>query len=778
MFARALIGIVLIPSIGLADDPKALPPSADHILQALDKAQGNRKELEKALAEVPTAEKAGMEFLIANMPDRDLTTLTAEFLLTNTKLAYAARKEVPWGNDIPEAIFLNDVLAYANVDEKRDAWRKEFYDLCMPIAKQCKTPSEAAQRLNSELFKTLKLGYSTQRKAPNQSPKESIEQGKASCTGLSIVLSDACRSVCVPARLVGTAMWANKRGNHTWVEIWDKDWHFTGACEPDPKGLNRGWFVGDAAQAKKDVREHAIFATSFRKTNQSFPLVWARNSKTVPAENVTDRYAKPALKTTVPVYVRVKDFANRRIVVMVTVSEGDKVLKDGKSNGESADTNDFLTFELEPNREYTIRSGTAEKKIKTGEAGKPITVNLVREIDEAKRTVPDANQSADALKELKTALTSSTLSDLLAKPFASVPLTKADAASARATIWDVHVTRIKSERAKEHEAKLLKENSLEMPYFTKTFGEKPKSGHSLWISMHGGGNTTPRANDRQWENQKKLYTLEEGIYVAPRAPTNTWNLWHEPHIDRLFTRLIENFIAIEGIDPDRVYITGYSAGGDGVYQLAPRMADQLAGAAMMAGHPNGVSLLSLRNLPFALQVGGNDAAYNRNKVAKEYGEQLDKLQKGDPEGYTHFVKIYEGKGHWMDREDKVALPWLAKYKRNPTPEKIVWKQTGTPHARFYWLAVPPNEAKKDTLVVAERKSQTIRISAEGVRNVLLRLNDEMADLDLPIHIVSQGSGSTDFPKRTIGTMIKTLLERGDPKQMFDAEISFDLGLIK
>ena len=77
---------------------------------------------------------------------------------------------------------------------------------------------------------------------------------------------------------------------------------------------------------------------------------------------------------------------------------------------------------------------------------------------------------------------------------------------------------------------------------------------------------------------------------------------------------------------------------------APRMADSWAAAAMMAGHPNGVSMLSLRNVPFALQVGGNDAAYNRNKVGKEYGEQLDKLQKDDPKGYEHFVKIHEGKG--------------------------------------------------------------------------------------------------------------------------------------
>jgi predicted esterase len=265
------------------------------IEKALDRAEKNRTELEKALNEAPADQRKGMEFLVANMPDSDLRSLKADFLLENLELAYKARKQVVWGAKIPDEIFLNNVLAYANVDEARDPWRKEFFEMCLPLVKDCKSAGEAAQLLNSKLFDKVKVKYSTQRKKPHQSPKESMEIGMASCTGLSILLSDACRSVCIPTRIVGTPLWANKRGNHTWLEIWDGDWHFTGACEQDPSGMDRGWFVGDAAQAKKDVPEHAIYAASFQKTNVSFPLVWARNKKDVFAENVTDRYArKPA----------------------------------------------------------------------------------------------------------------------------------------------------------------------------------------------------------------------------------------------------------------------------------------------------------------------------------------------------------------------------------------------------------------------------------------------------------------------------------------------------
>jgi hypothetical protein len=395
---------------------------------------------------------------------------------------------------------------------------------------------------------------------------------------------------------------------------------------------------------------------------------------------------------------------------------------------------------------------------------------------------PDGGKSAAALKALGDALDAkpAALADLTVKDFADVPLTKADAQSARKKLWEWHADLIRKERAGEIKDKILKEDKLEMPFEFKVFGEKPKAGRSLWISMHGGGNAPAKVNDGQWRNQIKLYTPEEGIYFAPRAPTNTWNLWHEAHIDRLFARLIEDLIVLEDVNPDRVYLMGYSAGGDGVYQLAPRMADTWAGAAMMAGHPNGVSMLSLRNVPFALQVGGKDAAYNRNKVGREYGEILDKLQKDDPKGYPHFVKIHEDKPHWMGLEDKVAVPWMAKFTRNPVPDRVVWKQTGAVHERSYWLAVPASEAKNDSLVIASRDGQTIEITAaEKIGKLLIRLDDRMANLEEPV--VVKHAGKELFrgtSPRTIGVLVRTLAGRGDPRLMFDAEVSVDLSAKK
>ena len=365
------------------------------------------------------------------------------------------------------------------------------------------------------------------------------------------------------------------------------------------------------------------------------------------------------------------------------------------------------------------------------------------------------------------------LKKLTEQPFTSEPMDSKTANLAKELIIKAYKKQIQNDRSKELSEKVFRDGQLEMPYDFQIYGEKPSTGRSLWISLHGGGGAPKQVNDQQWQNQKKLYKPEEGIYLAPRAPTNTWNLWHEPHIDRLFNKLVESLIATQDVNPNKVYILGYSAGGDGVYQMAPRMADYWAAAAMMAGHPNGVSLLSLRNVPFALQVGANDSAYNRNKVATEYGEALQKLQKNDPGGYENLVKIHEGKGHWMNLEDKIALPWMSKYSRNPIPQKVVWKQTGVPHYRSYWLAIPTMDMPIDSIIIAEYKGQTVEISrAEKTKTVLVRFSDKMMDLDKTITITHQGQKVFEGKvNRLIKTQIQTLQGRGDPLLVFDAEVS-------
>ncbi|RYD20221.1 MAG: alpha/beta hydrolase [Verrucomicrobiaceae bacterium] len=350
------------------------------------------------------------------------------------------------------------------------------------------------------------------------------------------------------------------------------------------------------------------------------------------------------------------------------------------------------------------------------------------------------------------------LTILCAAPLTAQPLTKAQAEETKTRLAAETLAKLKTGRTAEIEAKSITLGDKTLKWLEKDFGKAPEGKRSLWISMHGGGSGPAEMNDGQWQNQIRLYQPKEGIYLAPRAPTNTWNLWHEGHIDPLFERLIEGMIATRGVDPDRVYLMGYSAGGDGVWQLAPRMADRFAAAAMMAGHPNEASLLGLRNLPFAIFMGGEDKAYDRNKIAAQKEKELDALQKADPKGYEHFVKIYKGLPHWMDGKDAEAVPWMAKHVRNPWPDKIVWFQDDVLHDRFYWLELPKATAKPGQKITATAKDNLITLEGDVPEKITLHLSDALVNLDKPILVKINGKESFKGKVDRTTESIRTALE--------------------
>ncbi|MEX2185692.1 MAG: transglutaminase domain-containing protein [Pirellulales bacterium] len=750
---------------------------------ALARAGDNRSQIQTALDAAPSEQHGGMKFLVENMPDRDLKKLSAEFLLENVRLAYATRDAAPWKDRLPDDVFYNDVLPYANINERRDDWRKDFRERFGPLVKDAKTPGDAAAILNQKIFPLLKVRYSTQRRRADQAPYESIESGLASCTGLSVLLIDACRSVGVPARFAGTPLWSDNSGNHSWVEVWDDGWHFTGAAEPSGNDLDRAWFIGRASKADRDHSLHAIYAVSYRRTPQKFPLVWDRDIDYVHAVNVTDRYLNLGVKIpegSAQVMFRVlnRPGGERQAVHLKIVDAAGAAAFEGTTNDERFDANDHLTVVLKVGAKYNVEvGGVGTSRVETIEVKQgdgPITWYLTERAAEKKS--PDDSAEVNPATPTIAALEAYLNTDAKERPklaeqdFANKPLSRAEAEAAQSLLWKDHAERIRAERANEMEARELVHGDKKMPFFYKVFGDKPEKGRSLYISMHGGGGAPKQVNDSQWENQKRLYDLKEGVYCAPRAPTDTWNLWHEGHIAPLFDRLIEDLIVFEDVDTERVYLMGYSAGGDGVFQLAPRMADRFAAAAMMAGHPNETSPLGLRNLPFTIHVGANDAAYNRNKIAAEWGKKLDELHAADAEGYMHLTKLHAGKGHWMDREDAEAIPWMAEFRRNTLPEKIVWKQDDVVGTRFYWLAVDPANAGSRAEVRATRDGQSIDVEATGIQQIAVRLCDAMCNLDEPVTLTS--GGKTLFSgrvERSIATLAKTLAERGDPTAVFSAE---------
>ena len=353
-------------------------PDSDEALQAVIEASERGEELRKLVAETPAEEQRDMAYLIVNMPEHDREGMDLELLKENVAYANIARNKYAWAKELPEGVYLCDVLPYAVVDEVRDSWRKDMYEMFAPAVDTCETMYDAICAVNVNIPALTGVHYNTKREKTNQSPSESIRQGMASCTGLSILLVDAYRAVGIPARFAGTASWHDNRGNHSWTEVWlDGEWRVTEYYFPSQ--LDHLWFMADAAKANGEDRNYAIYATRFAGGNDWFPMVWADEGedaavedlpKWVGAENVTQHYIDLAydqytrhLEAGTHTFLRIAGYKEQgktqhsedRVAMGVDIFRGTEQMGGGLTAGELRDMNDFFSVLLPKNTEYELR---------------------------------------------------------------------------------------------------------------------------------------------------------------------------------------------------------------------------------------------------------------------------------------------------------------------------------------------------------------------------------------------------------------------------------------
>ena len=346
-------------------------------------------ELRAMLDELDGAEREDMEFLLINMLSSDRDNMSLELLKENVAYANIAREKYEWAKTLPKEVYQHDVLPFHVVDEVRDAWRKELYEMFAPAVDTCKTMYDAVCAVNANIPQLTGVHYNTKREKTNQSPRESMRQGMASCTGLAILLVDAYRAVGIPARFAGTASWHDNRGNHSWTEVWlDGQWRVTEYYFPSE--LDHLWFMADASKAKAEDRTYAIYATRFGKADDWFPMVWADGDvegrpieelpRTVGAENVTERYIALAyeqytrhIEAGTHTFIKIAGYKERgktehsedRVAMGVDVFRGTEQMGGGLTANELRDMNDMFSVLVPKNTEYELRYYNAEGELQT-----------------------------------------------------------------------------------------------------------------------------------------------------------------------------------------------------------------------------------------------------------------------------------------------------------------------------------------------------------------------------------------------------------------------------
>jgi hypothetical protein len=389
----------------------------------------------------------------------------------------------------------------------------------------------------------------------------------------------------------------------------------------------------------------------------------------------------------------------------------------------------------------------------------------------------------------------------------------------RATgVWENYRQRERNNetRMQEHRDRTLVYAGKTMKYYTIAKGQKPDGGYPLYIALHGGGGAPAGVNNSAWERMQSYYvqSIHYGIYVAPRGITDTWDMHFRPESYVFYDRLIENMILFEDVNSDKVYLLGYSAGGDGVYQVAPRMADRFAAVNMSAGHHNSVDFRNLANLPIALQAGQHDYAYNRNIETAKMNESLDSLAREYLGSYVHTTWIHADKGHsfidnnpddmphkvfdnphnWLSlgssgisEQNTNAVCWLGQFTRDPRPKRVIWDVTtradregegfwscnghGQQH---YWVDIGNHTADTlgvETIIVElERENNMVRVEKFG-RYLRLLVDGYMLDFEQPVKIQADGQIKTVSVRPSQDIQLETVKQRGDPQYIFDSSIT-------
>lgn len=330
----------------------------------------------------------GVNFLRAHMPPKDQQLMTPTRLETEVRTALEARELFPWAKQVPWDIYANDVLPYAVVNEPRDEWRTQFLQTFTPIVATCKTGAEAVLAIASQIQHILNVKYSTERRIPHQGVRESLQSGKVSCTGQSILLICALRSVGIPARMTGLLTWNHVQGNHNWVEAWsDGEWHM---IEYNEKEFNTPWVMSAISMLDPQKPENAIYATSWKNSgrNDFFPMIWEARfnpssraiefppeSRSVPAVNITERYMNmasdwvsrqpeylPGSKLMLDITDKVNGKKQRMPIKVVLKAEEGDILAEGISPGPADDMRKFLELQL-PDK---IAQGTLELHLPDG----------------------------------------------------------------------------------------------------------------------------------------------------------------------------------------------------------------------------------------------------------------------------------------------------------------------------------------------------------------------------------------------------------------------------
>lgn len=317
-----------------------------------------------------------------------------------------------------------------------------------------------------------------------------------------------------------------------------------------------------------------------------------------------------------------------------------------------------------------------------------------------------------------------------------------------------------------------------------------ESSHSyaVVICLHGAGFTGDAYLER-WQTRLG----EKYILACPTLPQGNW--WSREAADVVLATL-HAVQARYRIDPDRVFLTGMSNGGIGVYLIGSHYAPLFAGLAPMAGGLDDVLLPFLQNLRHTsvYVIHGTQDQVMPVELSRTIAQELTRL--GYPFTYREHDRTHPvAGGHYFPREELPDLvAWFDSHRRAPLPKTITVVRDATHLSSFAWVRIDSTDriaAFSDNLV--DRRDDMIKnriyakleaeitgpnrieIRAERVRRYSLFFNQDLIDLEKPITVVTNGQVSYEGTvTQSITTLLQEAHRRHDRQHLFPSMLTISV----
>jgi predicted esterase len=109
-------------------------------------------------------------------------------------------------------------------------------------------------------------------------------------------------------------------------------------------------------------------------------------------------------------------------------------------------------------------------------------------------------------------------------------------------------------------------------------GYDPSRPWPLIVSLHGNPpRHCERVHERYWRGEASAHGF---ILVSPNFDGGRW---HRPEGEERFFKLFKEAVVHFRVDPERIFVGGYSAGATGAWNLASNFSDLFAGAVVRCG---------------------------------------------------------------------------------------------------------------------------------------------------------------------------------------------------